>query len=91
MLRYVKIKLNDQKGPSVWTMIPLSRRRYLDEKLKRNASQFCSITVNHRGIHIIRKMERKQSERRYPTGDNLISVRHKYVISEPVPYRPASN
>lgn len=36
-------------------------------------------------------MERKQSERRFPANDNLISVRHKYVISEPLPYRPVGN
>lgn len=30
----------------------------------------------------MRKTERKQSERRFPANNNLISARHKYVISE---------
>lgn len=36
-------------------------------------------------------MDRKQSERHFPANNNLISVRHKYVISEPLPYRPVIN
>lgn len=72
-------------------MIPLSQQDislYLDIKDKSNGRRFCSITLERRRIHIIRKTERKQSERRSPANDNLISVRHKYVISEPLPYRP---